>query len=134
MAFKNLNKDLLLMVASYFGVEVPEEANKQQICAALNAAEPPVTWEMYKASFPDPEDLEDEVAEEKAGAAKKFTGSNDPVLLKMQRGNPRYEVRGYKFTKEHPFLVVERHDADFILNNVFGFRIATAEEAEKYYS
>jgi len=134
MAFKQLNKDLLLDVARYFSVEVPEHANKAQICAAFASAEPPVTWEMYKQSFPDVEDLPVKPKEEKQGAAAKFTGGDEPVLIKMERGNPRYEVRGYKFTHEHPFLLVERPDADYILNQLFGFRVATTQEVEKYYS
>lgn len=136
MSFMQLNKPFLFDVAKYFGVEVSEDASKKDICAAFAAADPPVTWELYKESFPDIEATkdDDDDVNEKTGAAKQFTTSDEPVVIKMERGNPRYEVRGYKFTKEHPFLVVSRPDADFIVNNVFGFRIATTEEVKKYYS
>jgi hypothetical protein len=131
-----LNKPFLLEVASYFGVVVSEEDSKQMICAALAAAEPPVTWEMYKQAFPDipsAEKEDDDPKPEKAGAAKEFTGRDEPVLIKMERGNPRYEIRGYKFTKEHPFLLVQRNDADVILKT-FGFRVATTDEVKGYYA
>jgi hypothetical protein len=134
MAFMQLNKPFLLDVARYFGVEVSEDDSKQMICAAMAAAEPPVTWEMYKEAFPDIEATSvDKPEQEKAGAAKEFTGSDEPVLIKMERGNPRYEIRGYKFTKEHPFLLVQRNDADVILKT-FGFRVATTDEVKRYYA
>jgi hypothetical protein len=52
----------------------------------------------------------------------------------MTRQNGTYEVRGHKFTKVHPFLPVSEDDANYILDNIEGFKIATPREAEEYYS
>lgn len=56
------------------------------------------------------------------------------VLLKMERENPRYEVRGHKFTRDNPFALVKESDADYILQNVEGFKVASPREAKEFYS
>lgn len=132
MSFIQLHKDVLLQVADYFSVDVGEKPTKQTIIAAFAEAEPPVTWELYKEHFPDIDDLPDK--EEASQASEKFTKDDEPVLLKMERGNYVYQVRGYNFSKTHPFVLVQRADADFILANIFGFRVASPEEVRKYYS
>jgi hypothetical protein len=135
MGFMQLNKPHLLEVARYFSVAVDPESSKQGICAAFAAAEPPVTWDMYNKSFPSLDDNTTVITTESTdtGAAEKFKETNEPVLVKMERGNQRYEIRGYKFTREHPFLLVEKGDAEAILGT-FGFRVATTEEVKNYYS
>lgn len=133
MSFTQLNKSFLLEVAKYFSVDVGEKPTKQTIIAAFAQAEPPVTWELYKEHFPDIEDLQDAEPSQNS-ASEQFVKDDQPVLLKMERGNYIYQVRGYNFTKAHPFVLVERSDADFILSNIFGFRVATPEEVRKYYS
>lgn len=61
------------------------------------------------------------------------TNLPDTVLLKMNRDNPRYDVRGYKFTREHPFALVDSTNAEFIVENVEGFVYATPKEAREFY-
>src|SRR6478735_4967842 len=44
------------------------------------------------------------------------------VLLRMTRENGTFEIRGYRFTKEHPFALVEAEDAQAIMDAEEGFR------------
>lgn len=147
MAFKQLNKDVLSQVAEEFAVEwTTEDPTKEQMIKDLE--EEGVTWKMYKAAFPDPtdepepeevqepepEDADDDIEEEEQPqASRRFTRSSE-VLVKMTRENGTYEVRGYKFTRSHPFLVVKSADADFLVEELGGFKIASPREAEEYYS
>jgi len=55
-------------------------------------------------------------------------------LIKMERDNVRYDVRGYKFTKEHPYSLVSPADAEYLLNKEKGFRQAFPSELEEFYS
>ena len=138
MSFQQLNKDVLAQVAEEFAVEwTKEDPTKAQMIKDLE--EEGVTWAMYKAAFPDPEDepeveetSEDEVDE--APAAKKFTRKPKEVLVKMTRQNGTYQIRGYNFTKAHPFLPVAVEDADYLTEVVGGFKIAGPREVEEYYS
>lgn len=141
MSFSTLNKDLLRQVGEDFAVDFPEDATKKEMIAAL--AEEGVTWDMYKQAFPSEDDQDDAdekpVADEKddeepKDAKAKYSASTKKVLLKMNRTNGTYEVRGHKFTKAHPFLPVSEEDANYILDNIEGFKIATPREAEEYYS
>jgi hypothetical protein len=138
-----------------FAVDVKPQDSKKVLLAA--AAEDGVTWEMYKKAYPDTE-VEEEVinveatpvvvpdpsgavAEEVPAAPvirtrteEVNTTSQDMYLIKMERENPYYEFRGYKFTTEHPFAVMPAADADKILKNESGFSIATPSEANEYYN
>lgn len=58
----------------------------------------------------------------------------DKILVKMTRENFSYEVKGYRFTKEHPFLAVDADDADWLIENEDGFRPASPKEAREFYS
>lgn len=57
----------------------------------------------------------------------------DVVLLKMERDNPRYDIRGYSFTQQNPFALVKDRDADFILSHNDGFKVASPREAKEFY-
>ena len=133
MSFRTLNKDVLQHVADEFSVETDKNKTKAEMISDLESAG--VTWEMYKEAFPDLEDLDDaQPAEEKATEEEPAKQSSaKPILIKMDRPNARYEIRGYRFTKDHPYVVVDAADADALLH-VYGFRQATPEEVENYYS
>lgn len=142
MSFKQLNKDVLSQVAEEFAVEwTHEDPTKEQMLKDLE--EEGVTWKMYKDAFPDPED-EPEVEDVKVSAveedndpttaAKKFVNKKREVLVKMTRQNGTYQVRGYHFTRAHPFLPVSEDDADYLVEVVGGFKIAGPREVEEYYS
>lgn len=142
MSFQELNKDVLEQVAKEFGVEwTVENPKKNQMLKDLK--EEGVTWAMYKAAFPDPEDEDENEEEEqeeeqkpenKSGAAKEFTEKPKQVLVRMERENGTFQVRGYTFTRSHPFLPVGSDDADYLVNELGGFKIATPREVEEYYS
>ncbi len=58
---------------------------------------------------------------------------SDVILMKMERENPSYEIRGYKFTRDNPFSLVSSTDVDFILSHADGFKIASPREAKEFY-
>lgn len=134
MSFQTLKKDILVQVAEDFAVEVEEDATKAEIIAAL--AQDGVTWDMYKQAYPEVTELPDEPKDDepKAESAKEFKAPVKTVLLKMTRGNGTFQVRGYKFTRQHPYLPVKEEDANYILENIEGFKIASPAEADDFYS
>lgn len=137
MSYESLNNDVLRQVAEHFGVEVKKTDNKAKMIAAL--VEDGVDWEMYKEAFPDVEDLPDAEPENVATPVVEkepveVIRSAPTVLVKMERMNPRFEIRGYKFSKDHPFVPVTEEDANYIISNLDGFRIAMPKEAEDFYS
>jgi hypothetical protein len=58
----------------------------------------------------------------------------DTVLVRMTRENHRYDIAGYTFTKEHPFVAMTEDDAQKIFDKEEGFRIATPKEVQDYYA
>jgi len=145
MSFQTLNKDVLQQVADEFGVAWSHD-NPTKSQMLKDFEEEGVTWDLYKKAFPDPTD-EDEAEEEAyaqpveevdveavKAAAVKAQQKPAMVLVKMERTNPTYEVRGYRFTQSHPYLVVKSDDADFLVQSKTGFRMATPSEVEQYYS
>lgn len=126
MSFTTFKKEDLLKVADDFGVEVQSSDTKAVILAAL--AEDGVTYETYTQLSGD--DSEESVSEPVV-AEKKSSGQQH--LIRMSRANPTFEVRGYKFTKASPFCVVDSEDAEWITDNIEGFRYATPREAQEFY-
>ncbi len=127
MSFDTLKKEDLLKIADDYGVDVKPSDTKAIIIAAF--AEDGVTWadvaKMDETVAQKDAELNEEVAEESV---------QEKQLLRMLRENGTYEVRGYKFTKEHPFALVVAADAEFITeNDPSGFRYATPKEAQAYY-
>jgi hypothetical protein len=77
----------------------------------------------------------------KAAAAKtaepaksKTVVPNDRTLLKMTRNNPVYEVRGYRFTRQMPYVFVKNEDVDFLIEVEGGFTVAKPSEVEEFFS
>lgn len=52
-------------------------------------------------------------------------------LVRMNGENASRQIDGYKFTKKHPFVVVQQIHLDNLLQN--GFSVATPEEVREYY-
>lgn len=136
MAFNNLTAAELEKVAEFFQVDVTSanaKASKKELLAALASGDDPVTWEQYETIYKPTlaEEKEEEVVEEPS-----VVDEDKPldVVLKMERGNGRFDIRGYTFTREHPFRPVTTEDADWIVMNVEGFRRATTQEVTDYYS
>lgn len=159
MSFEKMERDDLYRLATEnFGVEVSETADEQAIIVALN--DNGVTWEMAKtydasaAAIAEKEEeskgnvvtsaaaqVKDVPEPKKAGRPRKAVveilepevPAEDVILIKMDRENPRYDIRGYKFTREAPFALVKESDADFILTHEEGFKQATPKEAKEFY-
>lgn len=128
MSFDTLKKEDLLKIAEDYGVDVKASDTKAIIIAAF--AEDGVTWadvaKMDETVAQKDAELKDEPVDDFSASEKQ--------LLRMLRANGTYEVRGYKFTKEHPFVLVAADDAEFITeNDPGGFRYATPKEAQAYY-
>ena len=136
MSFKDLDKSELLAAAEHFGVDVDRRSSDKNITAAILSDG--VTWEMYKEAFPDV--VEEAKAEEEneptVPSATKPTPRKGEKrqLVKMERGNPSFVVMGkYKFTQQHPFVLMPLDDALFIIANEEGFRLANMAETEEFY-
>lgn len=56
------------------------------------------------------------------------------VLVRMVRGNFKYGVRGYEFTKDHPILAVDADTAEYLLKDRNSFVPATPAEVKALYS
>jgi hypothetical protein len=158
-SFEDLDRaELYRSAIEDFAVDVPENANKKELIAAF--VETGITWKDYVAQHPEVAPKEEEkfvdretepvrpgavvtsaavkgeVPEKKeeiivAQPAVQATGK---YLIKMTRDNTIYETRGYRFTKEHPYALVEPEDASYILEVEDGFRQALPSELADFYS
>ncbi len=61
-----------------------------------------------------------------------YVASAQPWLIKMVRENPHYEIGRYKFTDEHPYVLVLADDVEAVLS-IDGFRQAKPSELSEYY-
>lgn len=127
MSFSTMKLAQLKEVAEYFAVDLQSAKTKNEIIAALD--EEGVTYDMY-AKFSEAETESVELPERKA----KKVVSGDTVLVKMDRENAKFEINGYSFTREHPFVAMSEEDADFIFSIEEGFRMATPREVQEYYN
>lgn len=59
---------------------------------------------------------------------------DDRTLLKMTRNNPVYEVRGYRFTRQMPYVFVKNEDVDFLIEVEGGFTVAKPSEVESFFA
>lgn len=141
MSFKDLEEeDLRKLAVEDFGVSVEPDAKVEEICAAL--VEDGVTWEMAVAQSSVAAAVQAKLAVEQAEAKSvpvnkpaPAEGDEQPdALLRMMRENSRYDIRGYTFTHENPFGLVDANNAEWIVENVEGFRYATPKEAREFYS
>lgn len=134
-----------------FAVEVKKSDSKQSIIAAL--VESGVNWALYLQAHPELAPVvETQVSAPAPGvittdtvvvqpeprvvrtATPAVTSVEDLYLVKMNRDNPYFEFRKFKFTKENPFAVMDAASADALLNEEEGFAIAKPSEAAQYYA
>ena len=80
------------------------------------------------------EEEEKEMNETLPKAEPKVVNKEDMVLVKMIRQNYSYETRGYRFTKEHPFVAMAQDKAQAIFDKEEGFRLATPKEVQEFYN
>jgi hypothetical protein len=133
MSFETLKVSELKKVAEDFGVEVEGAKNKATIIAALT--EEGVTWSVYaKTQNKTDEDEEDTSMEILPRFDPKKSNPEDTVLVKMDRANFRYDILGHTFTREHPFVAMDKDQAQAIFDNEGGFRLATPKEVQDFYN
>ncbi len=133
MSFETLKVSELKKIAEDFGVEVDGIKNKADIIAALS--EEGVTWSVYQKTTKALEDEAEDVSEE---VLPKFDPKKDQpednVLVRMDRANFRYDILGHTFTKEHPFVAMNKDQAQAIFDKEEGFRLATPKEVQEFYN
>lgn len=134
MSFETLKVAELRKIAEDFAVDTDGIKSKADIVAAL--AEEGVTWSVYQKTVKDIEEAADEFAdtEEILPRFNPDAQPEDTVLVRMTRENYRYDVIGFTFTKEHPFIAMTEQNAQEIFDKEEGFRLATPKEVQEYYN
>jgi len=133
MSFDTLKVAELKKIAEDFAVDTNGLKNKADVIAAL--AEEGVTWSVYQQTIKKLEDEAEEISED---VLPKFDPKKDQpedtVLVRMTRANFRYDMLGFTFTKEHPFVAMHKDKAQVIFDKEGGFRLATPKEVQEFYS
>ena len=132
MSFDTLKVKDLKQIATDFAVDTEGLKNKADIIAAM--AEEGVTWSVYQSTLEKMEDLKEEFPEVLPKFDPNQELDKDMVLVRMTRGNYRYDVEGYTFTKDHPFIAINPDVAQEIFDKEEGFRLATPREVQEYYN
>jgi len=135
MSFETLKVAELRKVAEDFAVDTDALKNKADIVAAL--AEEGVTWSVYQKTIKDIEKAAEEFSEDAEEILPRFNPNAQPentVLVRMTRENYRYDILGFTFTKEHPFVAMTEDHAQDIFDKEEGFRLATPKEVQEYYA
>jgi hypothetical protein len=130
MSFDTLKVAELKIIATDFAVDTEGLKNKKDIIAAL--AEEGVTWSVYQSTV---EAIEKDT--EEIEILPKFDPKAQPedtILVRMTRDNHRYDIHGYTFTKDHPFVAMSEDDAQEIFDTEEGFRLATPKEVQDFYN
>lgn len=134
--FNELNKEELKAVADQFGSTIDKvRFTKAQIIATLT--EDGVTPQLYNSILapadPDLAELDDAPLDRPAASPTEGVDEDELVLMRMTRKNHSYEVRGYRFTQQHPFVLVSEDDAEYLTSKGGGFRPATRKEIKEFY-
>lgn len=132
MSFETLKVSELKQIAEDFGVDIESLKGKADLIAAL--AEEGVTWAVYQKTVKDIEDNMEEIEVLPGKPDLKKENPEDTVLVRMTRANFRYDIMGFTFTKEHPFVAMHKDTAQEIFDREEGFRLATPAEVQDYYN
>lgn len=136
----DFTKDELLAYGEQFGVEVRASMTKAAILAEFQ--QDGVTFELVTGFKEDTDDERLEAGVQPAApgeleataSAAEVEDEDDLILVKMTRKNYTYEIRGYRFNREHPYALVKESDADYLIEVDGGFRLASPKEAREFYS
>lgn len=131
MSFDTLKVSELKKIAEDFAVDVDGKKNKSDLIAAL--AEEGVTWSIYNKTL-DKQEEEDMSVEVLPKFDPKKELKEDTVLVRMTRANFRYDIMGFTFTREHPFVAMSNEKAQAIFDKEEGFRLATPKEVQEFYN
>ena len=132
MSFDTLKVSELKKIAEDFGVEINGLKNKTDIIAALS--EEGVSWSVYTSTLEKLEEEEDMAETLFVKPENKKQNPEDTVLVKMERKNFRYDIMGHTFTKEHPYIAMDKDEAQEIFDKEEGFRLATPKEVQDFYN
>lgn len=136
MSFDKMKVDELRQIADDFAVDIDPKDNKSTVVAKL--VENGVTWDYYQKQLGDQAEAEENPAPIVAPTPKfdepAEAEEEARILLRMTRENGTFEVRGARFTKANPYAIVRERDADYIIENYEGFRIASPREVKEFYS
>jgi hypothetical protein len=80
------------------------------------------------------EETEDMLEETLPKFDPKVEQPENTVLVRMTRDNFRYDIMGFTFTKEHPFVAMVSEKAQEIFDKEEGFRLANPKEVQDYYN
>lgn len=137
-SFKDLTVAELEAVAEQFAVDLKTNMRKPAIIKEIE--ENGVTFDMYQALLePAEEAIEDEDIDVVVApvtpqpAVEEEDDDADYVVVKMTRTNFTYQVRGYRFTRQHPYALVKEEDADYLIERDGGFRMASPREVREFY-
>ena len=131
MSFDTLKVSELKKIAEDFGVDIDGLKGKADLIAALS--DEGVTWAVYEKTIKDIDEDKEEVEILPTFDPKKEQ-DKDSVLVKMERANFRYDILGFTFTKEHPFVAMSPDSAQAIFDKEEGFRLATPKEVQDFYN
>jgi hypothetical protein len=133
VSFETLKISELRKIAEDFGVDTEALKNKNDIVASL--ADEGVTWAVYQKTIKDVEDAKEDISHE---ILPKFDPKaeqpENTVLVRMTRANFRYDIMGFTFTKDHPFVAMDKEKAQEIFDKEEGFRLANPKEVQEFYS
>jgi hypothetical protein len=133
MSFETLKISDLRKIAEDFGVDTEDLKSKNDIIASL--AEEGVTWAVYEKTIKDVEAATEDISQE---LLPKFDPNKEQpentVLVRMTRANFRYDIMGFTFTKDHPFVAMDKENAQQIFDKEEGFRLANPKEVQEFYS
>lgn len=133
--FNDLNKAELFAVGEQFAVDLEMSMKKDDMIKELE--ESGIDYESYAALLEEAKDEEPELA------ALDDTPLDEPepevkddatIVVKMTRLNPTYEALGYRFSRDHPFMLVTEEEADFLIEKDGGFQMASPREIREYYA
>jgi len=123
----------LRQVAEEMGVDHSESKTKAALIAQL--AEEGVTDQSYQEYLSSIGEAEEVVPDPVPVKQTPKSVDAEEVLVKMNRANPTFEIRGHRFTKDHPYIAMSSIDAQEIFDfDPRGFAIATPREVQEYYS
>lgn len=160
MSFKDVQaEDLIFAANEDLNLDLPENATKPVALAAI--LEAGVTWEQACELSPTIDAYDQAIEKKKKESALNVVTSSQvkesnnvpaqtaekprpedvvattqrpaKTLIKMDRQNPSFQIRGYKFTQENPFALVTEEDAEFLVDLNDGFYYATPREAAEFY-
>lgn len=134
MSFETLKIAELREIAESFAVDTDGLKNKANIIAAL--AEEGVTWMVYQKTLNTIKEASEDAFQTEEVLPRldpKSVNAEDTVLVRMTRDNFRYDILGFTFTKDHPFVAMSEDRAQEIFDKEEGFRLATPKEVQEYY-